>query len=280
MVEIKHILVEIKHIFVEIDPILVEIDHILIEIEHILLQIEHIYVETEHISVEIEHIFVTDGTMTTKSKRPLSRDLLNLALILAFLHVDPEAYLGLQSPRYMPASTERIYSNKILDDLSALGHGYNGHINPGQVEISAYILNSAETFPQPPQQQNFSAVINNYNENNINMDYDDSGVSDVDSNFSGSGASPRAHDNLEQDAEVKLEDSNDYSAMFDTNESSNIFRDLDDILESELKVESDDYAPDEEDVENQLMHIDDQLIRLDENIEDISGHLDIFDSTK
>jgi hypothetical protein len=35
-----------------------------------------------------------------------------------------------------------------------------------------------------------------------------------------------------------------------------------------------EFAPDEEDVENQLMHIDDQLIRLDENIEDITDHLD------
>ena len=35
-----------------------------------------------------------------------------------------------------------------------------------------------------------------------------------------------------------------------------------------------DFAPDEEDVENQLMHIDDQLIRLDGNIEDITDHLD------
>ena len=79
--------------------------------------------------------------------------------------------------------------------------------------------------------------------------------------------------------------------MFDSDESSNIFRDLDEILidDSNIKQENEsfgedittikqedvDFAPDEEDVENQLMHIDDQLIRLDENIEDINGHLDV-----
>ena len=41
-----------------------------------------------------------------------------------------------------------------------------------------------------------------------------------------------------------------------------------------IKQEDIEFAPDEEDVENQLMHIDDQLIRLDENLEDITGHLD------
>merc|ERR1711963_1169711 len=85
-----------------------------------------------------------------------------------------------------------------------------------------------------------------------------------------------------------------YTGMFDTDESSNIFKDLDEILIKqeenengdeavddqsvagaiEIKQEEIDYAPDEEDVENQLMHIDDQLIRLDENIEDITDHLD------
>ena len=85
-----------------------------------------------------------------------------------------------------------------------------------------------------------------------------------------------------------------YNGMFDIDESSNIFKDRDEILIKqeenengdeavddqsvagaiEIKQEEIDYAPDEEDVENQLMHIDDQLIRLDENIEDISGHLD------
>ena len=70
-----------------------------------------------------------------------------------------------------------------------------------------------------------------------------------------------------------------------------IFRDLDDIIgqssSSVLQPPSDvstnqeqpepeiEFSPDEEDVENQLMHIDDQLIRLDENIEDISDHLDV-----
>ena len=79
-----------------------------------------------------------------------------------------------------------------------------------------------------------------------------------------------------------------FDALFDTDESSNIFRDLDDIIgapnaagtvldaqgETESELVDIEFSPDEEDVENQLMHIDDQLIRLDENIEDITDHLD------
>ena len=42
----------------------------------------------------------------------------------------------------------------------------------------------------------------------------------------------------------------------------------------DLKTDDLEFSPDQEDVENQLMHIDDQLIRLDENIEDITDHLD------
>ena len=44
--------------------------------------------------------------------------------------------------------------------------------------------------------------------------------------------------------------------------------------ETESELVDIEFSPDEEDVENQLMHIDDQLIRLDENIEDITDHLD------
>ena len=75
---------------------------------------------------------------------------------------------------------------------------------------------------------------------------------------------------------------NNFDVLFDTDESSNIFRDLDDIIgtpnaipdTSQAELNDMEFAPDEEDVENQLMHIDDQLIRLDENIEDITDHLD------
>ena len=51
---------------------------------------------------------------------------------------------------------------------------------------------------------------------------------------------------------------------------------LEDVSSAEDQIprETIDFAPDEEDVENQLMHIDDQLIRLDGNIEDITDHLD------
>jgi hypothetical protein len=78
-----------------------------------------------------------------------------------------------------------------------------------------------------------------------------------------------------------------FDALFgDADDSSNIFRDLDDIIgapnaagavtdaQPETDLVNIEFSPDEEDVENQLMHIDDQLIRLDENIEDITDHLD------
>ena len=78
-----------------------------------------------------------------------------------------------------------------------------------------------------------------------------------------------------------------FDALFgDVDDSSNIFRDLDDIIgapnaagavtdaQPETDLDNIEFSPDEEDVENQLMHIDDQLIRLDENLEDITDHLD------
>jgi len=209
---------------------------------------------------------------------PLTRDLLNLALLLAFFHVDPESYLG----------TNMYNKHNIMDDLSALGrYGFS----PEPLEISAYILN-AET----PDNLPFSAV------NNLNNLEEDSGVSDVDSGHQSSdedshssfqaslaSGSPTRMNEVDEEAEAAETDFLDvlqapinpgvnYSAMFETDESSNIFRDLDDILGLEEVSEETpreiDFAPDEEDVENQLMHIDDQLIRLDGNIEDITDHLD------
>ena len=124
--------------------------------------------------------------------------------------------------------------HNIMDDLSALGR--YGSFSPEPLEISAYILN-AET------PDNILSAVNN----NENMFEEDSGVSDVDS---GHQSSDEAEDNLSSFqpslasgspsrlAEVDEPDfleSNprpvaNYSAMFDTDESSNIFRDLDDIL--------------------------------------------------
>jgi len=208
----------------------------------------------------------------------LTRDLLNLALLLAFFHVDPESYLG----------TNMYNKHNIMDDLSALGrYGFS----PEPLEISAYILN-AET----PDNLPFSAV------NNLNNLEEDSGVSDVDSGHQSSdedshssfqpslaSGSPTRMNEVDEEAEAEpdfldvlqapsVAPGVNYSAMFETDESSNIFRDLDDILGLEEVSEETpreiDFAPDEEDVENQLMHIDDQLIRLDGNIEDITDHLD------
>ena len=84
-----------------------------------------------------------------------------------------------------------------------------------------------------------------------------------------------------------------YEGLFQSEESSSIFQDLDELFgnsvetvgtaqadEEEAKVESMDfneYAPDAEDVENQLMHIDDQLIHLDENLDHLDGHLGHLD---
>ena len=75
--------------------------------------------------------------------------------------------------------------------------------------------------------------------------------------------------------------------LFDVDDSSNIFRDLDDIFgqsSSNLIEEAasnnptetkdqNEYSPDEEDMENQLMHIDDRLICLDENIDGLDQQL-------
>merc|ERR1719189_499155 len=236
-----------------------------------------------------------------------------------------------------------MYSNKILDDLSALGHFTNpaNQFNFDQPqEISAYILNAETPFQDilsnsavninNNQSQQLSTNHNNETiatgeqQNNIleqgpnvlNDNNDDSGVSDVDSGHQSSGedfednlssfqpseasASPAQLGELDdaQDwilrSEIKIEQTevassfpDNFDALFgDADDSSNIFRDLDDIIgapnaagavtdtQSETDLVNIEFSPDEEDVENQLMHIDDQLIRLDENIEDITDHLD------
>jgi len=280
----------------------------------------------------------------------LSRDLLNLALVLAFLHLDPDAYLGI-SRNHMD---QNMYSNKILDDLSALGHFTNNQFNFDQpLEISAYILNAETTFDinsavntnnnqsqqastvnhhninnnetvgdeeNSGQNQNHNILVQGHAPNVVNDNNDDSGVSDVDSGHQSSGedfednlssfqpseasASPAQLGELDDASdwilrsEIKIEEPDipvvtaplpdNFDALFDTDESSNIFRDLDDIIgapnaagtvldaqgETESELVDIEFSPDEEDVENQLMHIDDQLIRLDENIEDITDHLD------
>jgi len=281
----------------------------------------------------------------------LSRDLLNLALVLAFLHLDPDAYLGIS--RTGNHLNQNMYSNKILDDLSALGHYTNPSSNQFNFdqpqEISAYILNAETPAFQDilstnsavnihnNQSQQFSTNNNNSNEtigdsavedqNNIILDQapnaaindnnDDSGVSDVDSGHLSSGedfednlssfqpseasASPAQLGELDdaQDwilrSEIKTEQTDvpvtvplpdNFDALFGTDDDSNIFRDLDDIIgapnaagavtdaQPDTNLVDIEFSPDEEDVENQLMHIDDQLIRLDENIEDITDHLD------
>jgi len=286
----------------------------------------------------------------------LSRDLLNLALVLAFLHLDPDAYLGIsrngnnQSLLNYQNIQPNMYSNKILDDLSALGHFTNPAANQFNFdqpfEISAYILNAETTFQDTSavniynnQNQSQSLSTNEHNSSNeanagnldegseqnnildgqggpnavINDNNDiDSGVSDVDSGHQSSGedfednlssfqpseasASPAQLGELDDASdwilrsEIKIEEPevppplllDNFDVLFDTDESSNIFRDLDDIIgtpnaipdTSQVELNDMEFAPDEEDVENQLMHIDDQLIRLDENIEDITDHLD------
>ena len=131
--------------------------------------------------------------------------------------------------------------HNIMDDLSALGrYGFS----PEPLEISAYILN-AET----PDNLPFSAV------NNLNNLEEDSGVSDVDSGHQSSdedshssfqaslaSGSPTRMNEVDEEVEAAETDFLDvlqapsvgpgvnYSAMFETDESSNIFRDLDDIL--------------------------------------------------
>ena len=107
-----------------------------------------------------------------------------------------------------------MYSNKILDDLSALGHFTNPSVNQFNfdqpLEISAYILNAETTFQDivsnsavnnninNNQSQQLSANLNNEGEQqnnileqapnvNINDNNDDSGVSDVDSGHLSSG---------------------------------------------------------------------------------------------
>jgi len=296
-----------------------------------------------------------------KKGSTLSRDLLNLALLLAFIHVDPESYLGLNNNgrnMFNEYNGQPFFrENKILDDLSALGR-FNGYIpSPRSVEISAYILN-ADNIQPINDDDIFSAVSSDQNQSQNNNDNerplanldDDSGVSDVDSGHQSSdedGSSSQAstsaspeHSNedevvdwlfggssrLDQDDEdlaaragIKMEPFDpllqatshhpartNYVGLFESDESTNIFRDLDEILISSnstteeddttkikqeqedddaqtttptttnitIKQEDIEFAPDEEDVENQLMHIDDQLIRLDENLEDITGHLD------
>ena len=127
-----------------------------------------------------------------------------------------------------------------MDDLSALGrYGFS----PEPLEISAYILN-AET----PDNLPFSAV------NNLNNLEEDSGVSDVDSGHQSSdedshssfqpslaSGSPTRMNEVDEEAEAEpdfldvlqapsVAPGVNYSAMFETDESSNIFRDLDDIL--------------------------------------------------
>ena len=82
-----------------------------------------------------------------KKSSTLSRDLLNLALLLAFIHVDPESYLGLNNNgrnMFNEYNGQPFFrENKILDDLSALGR-FNGYIpSPRSVEISAYILKTS-----------------------------------------------------------------------------------------------------------------------------------------
>merc|ERR1719266_2512992 len=182
-----------------------------------------------------------------------------------------------------------MYSNKILDDLSALGHFTNpaNQFNFDQPqEISAYILNAETPFQDilsnsavninNNQSQQLSTNHNNETiatgeqQNNIleqgpnvlNDNNDDSGVSDVDSGHQSSGedfednlssfqpseasASPAQLGELDdaQDwilrSEIKIEQTeipvvtaplpDNFDALFDTDESSNIFRDLDDII--------------------------------------------------
>ena len=234
-----------------------------------------------------------------KKSSTLSRDLLNLALLLAFIHVDPESYLGSSfsnnnaAGRNMYNNNHDYYGsqpffreNKVLDDLSALGR-FNGYIpSPRSVEISAYILNA----DQPNNDDIFSAV-NNEQSQNINNESrphvdDDSGVSDVDSGHQSSdeeshpstSASPehsaddevdwlfggsRLDDDEQEDllghqaaTGIKMEPFDpllqatshhpartNYVGLFESDESTNIFRDLDEILISnttEIKQEQED----------------------------------------
>ena len=196
-----------------------------------------------------------------------------------------------------------------FQDTSAV----NIHNNNQSQSFSTNEHNSNETNDEGTEQNNVledqgvpNAVINDNNDI-------DSGVSDVDSGHQSSGedfednlssfqpsetsASPAQLGELDdaQDwilrSEIKIEEPevqhpppllNNFDVLFDTDESSNIFRDLDDIIgtpnaipdTAQAELNDMEFAPDEEDVENQLMHIDDQLIRLDENIEDITDHLD------
>ena len=122
--------------------------------------------------------------------------------------------------------------HNIMDDLSALGR--YGSFSPEPLEISAYILN-AETNPD-----NILSAVNNQN-----MIDEDSGVSDIDSGHQSSdednlssfqpslaSGSPTRLNEVEE-PDFNFEANNvaaNYSAMFETDESSNIFRDLDDIL--------------------------------------------------
>ena len=248
-----------------------------------------------------------------KKSSTLSRDLLNLALLLAFIHVDPESYLGSFSnnnPNNNNGINRNMYNNheyaghpffrenKVLDDLSALGR-FNGYIpSPRSVEISAYILNadnqpssnnddeddiftSAVSVTTSEQQQSQN------NNNNVDRPLvdDDSGVSDVDSGHQSSdeegshpstSASPEhsnddeavdwlfrgsrlddQDDHLAARGGIKMEPfdptllqatsqhrhpaarTNNYVGLFESDESTNIFRDLDEILISNSTTDDD-----------------------------------------
>lgn len=163
--------------------------------------------------------------MPSKSSRLLSRDLLNLALILAFLHIDPESYLGIR----MYQNSDIFVHNKILDDLSSLGSFSQQQFDQ---EISAYILN-AETVPEfdyeavTESQQNHAGAENQQHR----MADEDSGVSDVDSGHQSetedtlSLFQPSSGSSLASPAQLNdLEDANDW------------------VFRSDVKLEAEDTA--------------------------------------
>ena len=159
---------------------------------------------------------------------------------------------------------QNMYSNKILDDLSALGHFTNNQFNFDQpLEISAYILNAETTFDinsavntnnnqsqqastvnhhninnnetvgdeeNSEQNQNHNILVQGHAPNVVNDNNDDSGVSDVDSGHQSSG-----------------EDFEDNLSSFQPSEASASpaqLGELDDasdwILRSEIKIEEPD----------------------------------------
>lgn len=197
------------------------------------------------------------------------------------------------SPRLHPKNYESMlerFHSEILDDLNNLGR-YD-RIRPcfGQpVEINAYVLNADQEQPDPNDGNNPDPRSSSPHHGESDHD---SGISDTEAQMS----SPSDSEDLEEivyNPSIEAINAEDGDEMSDRDISrvSPMIMDQDDTLELDLGFAanpfdvlgapdanlSEDFIPDEEDVVNQLIHIDDQLNYIDENLDEISDeflHLD------